>query len=117
MRRLAALATITAAAAIGAVSLAGMASADGAAKGVVTQETPSYTSTTITSEPVHLFVEGDEVDVLCFAPSETPDGEGRTQAWFKVAPSNPIGQPTTGYVPATVVQPAQDAPPVQLHRC
>ena len=121
MRRLAALATITTAAAaigaFGAVSLAGMASADGAGAGVVTEETKSYTRPTNTSEPIHLFREGDVVDVVCFTLSENPDAEGRIQPWFRVAPARPIGERTTGYVPASVIQPSEDAPPVTLQRC
>ncbi len=117
MRKLAALATITTAAAIAAVGLAGTASAyDGeTATGIITTpQTSAYARPSTTSEVLDQLDRNEEVDVLCiaFGASITRDPY-EDPVWFKVGQSGT----EVGYVHRTWMRPSADSPNVVLPKC
>ncbi len=89
MRKLIALATLSAVAGVGTVTgLAGTASAD-SATGIIKQYTMSYTSPSDTSYAVHKGLpQGQPVEALCARDGQVLDGNG---TWFLIKKDGNLG--------------------------
>ena len=101
MRKLIAISTLSAAAVVGGVALAGTASA-AAENGTITRPTTSYTSPSNITTPVQQLEANTPVDIQCWTQGQHLNG---TNTWFRIDHEG-----ERGYVNRAAIAPAGEVP-------
>ncbi len=105
MRKFAAIAAMSAAAAFGAVAVAGTAGAESDAAsipGVIKRTTTSHMSPTTASSPVHFLAANTRANVLCYTEGQTQNGN---PYWIRIGQDG-----KTGFVHRDSIMPAETPP-------